>query len=99
MDINKQQFVPFLYFCKNLFEKPYTTEKSDIAWKNFQDVTIEENVRADFPEDRKGIKVTFTVSNNFVREVGGQMIVLLEELRSLETTKFTGKVGKPGFIR
>ena len=100
MVLNKEQFVLFLYFCRDLFGKPDTTKKPDIieepdiTWKKFQDVIIEENVRAESLEDRKGIKVTFIVSSDFVHKVGSQTTVLLEELKKIEACKSNGEVSE-----
>ena len=69
-------------------------EKEDILWENIQDVTIEEDVKAHFPEDRKGIKVTFTVSSNFIHNADRQVWGPFEELRRREAYKPTGEVGE-----
>lgn len=81
-NLTKEQFEHFTYFCQGLFEKP-----EDITRKDIQVIAVE--------EDDREVKVTFTVSRDFVRDAGYKASGAFEELKRIEAcSKQHGEVGK-----
>ncbi len=68
-------------FCKGLFNT------SNLIGSDITDVDVE-SVDAVFPQDRSGIKVTFTVSNHLIGKTGDEVrtpLDILEKMAFLKT--------------
>lgn len=68
-------------FCRGLF-----CNTSNLIGSDITDVNVE-RVNADFPQDRSGIKVTFTVSNHFIGKTDNNVQVPLDMLEKMAFLK------------